>query len=122
MGGLKKPEPVKKSTQEEGEALNSDLRSRATAFLRRASGPAREALDGVPMLLEYSRGSEPVARTWSEFVRLVLSRYLSGAALDDPEVKNNLAVILMGLDGATEDDSRECREILEGVWAQSYGG
>jgi hypothetical protein len=101
--------------------MNSDLRSRATAFLRRAGGPAREALDAVPMLIEYSGDGEPVARTWSEFVRLVLSRYLGGAALDDAEVKNNLAVLLMGLDGATEDDLQECREILEGIWAQSSG-
>jgi hypothetical protein len=101
--------------------MNSDLRSRATAFLPRASGPARESLDAVPMLIEHRGGGEPVARTWSEFVQLVLTRYLSGAPLDDPEVKNNLALILMGLDGATEDDLQECRDILEGVWAQAYG-
>jgi hypothetical protein len=101
--------------------MSNDLRSRATAFLRRAGGPAREALDEIPMMLEHGGGGKPVARTWSEFVTFVLSRYLGGASLDDPEVKNNLAVILMGLDGATEDDLQECREILEGVWAQSYG-
>jgi hypothetical protein len=73
------------------------------------------------MSIEHGSEGEPVAQTWSEFVRLVLSRYLSGAPLDDPEVKNNLALILMALDAATEDDLQECRDILEGVWAQASG-
>jgi hypothetical protein len=102
--------------------MSSDLRSRAKAFLRRASGPARAALDAIPMFIEFGAEGEPVARTWSEFVRLVLSHFLSGTPLDDREVKNNLAVALMGLDGATEADLQECREILEGVWAQAFGG
>lgn len=106
----------------EGEkAMSRDLRARATAFLARARGPARAALDEVPMFIESGGAGEPVAATWSEFVQLVLSRFVAGDLGDDPEVNNNLAVLLMGLEDATEPDLTECREILTGIWTQRDG-
>jgi hypothetical protein len=97
-----------------------DLRSRAEGFLEHASGRTQASLDDLPMFLENQVDNLPLATTWSEFVQLVLSRFIDGAPLDDPEVKNNLSLIMIGLDGATEPDLHECQEILEGIWTQVY--
>lgn len=111
----------------------NDLRSRGEAFLALSekeisdSKNKRLPIDDLPVFIECG-GNKPIANTWSEFLLLVLHRFLEGGSWNDPELKNNLALLINVLpyeidssSGDTKSYLQECFEVLDGIWTEIYG-